>query len=80
MIIVSRHDPSRHATLKRLFADRQKVDVLFNRRTNERRQLDLPVTADRRRQDRRRAEATETFQLLGFAVIRDLDVPPPRRE
>ena len=68
-VIVSRTEPARHTYLKHVFGN-QTVDVIMDRRVEERRRRQEEVPAERRRQDRRQRDVTKDLQALGWTVVR----------
>lgn len=68
LLIVSRTEPERYAYLKHILGS-ETVDVTLDRRVEERRRLQTPVVAERRRGERRRRDVTEDLQTLGWAVV-----------
>ena len=71
LLIVSRTDPSRGPYLKHVFAS-ETVDVILDRRAEERRRFPLGdrAAAERRRGDRRQRDTTEDLKTYGWAVVR----------
>lgn len=53
LLIVRQDCEEKLVFLRRAFAQRERVKVIFDRRTTDRRQRTQPVSADRRRSDRR---------------------------
>jgi hypothetical protein len=74
VLIVSRTEPQRYTYLKHVFGG-QIVDVILDRRVQERRQLLERrrlerATADRRCEDRRQRDITGDLQTSGWALVR----------
>ena len=71
LLIVSRTEPSRGSYLKHVFAS-ETVDVILDRRAEERRRFPLGdrAAAERRRGDRRQQDITKDLQTYGWAVVR----------
>ena len=71
LVIVSRTEPSRGSYLKHVFAS-ETVDVILDRRAEERRRFPLGdrAAAERRRGDRRQRDTTEDLKTYGWAVVR----------
>ena len=71
LLIVSRTEPSRTTYLKHVFTS-ETVDVILDRRAEERRQFPLHdrAAAERRRGDRRQRDITEDLKTYGWAVAR----------
>ena len=71
LFVVSRRAASYHGYLKRAFADVDWAEVIFDRRTNERRQQQSPWTIDRRAAARRaRPDIDERVRTFGWALVR----------
>jgi hypothetical protein len=71
LVIVARTEPSRFTYLKHVFGN-ATVDVILDRRLEERRRRQEQVPAERRREDRRQRDVTKDLQTLGWAVVRRL--------
>ena len=71
LVIVSRNEPSRTTYLKYVFAS-ETVDVILDRRAEERRRFPLRErrAVERRREDRRQRDITEDLQTYGWTVVR----------
>jgi len=70
IVVVSRTEPTRFAYAKHVFAS-DAVDVILDRRQDERRRDARPVADDRRRSDRRvRTDATHDFEKFGWSIAR----------
>ena len=71
ILIVSRTEPSRFTYLKHVFAS-ETVDVILDRRVEERRRLRLHkgAAAERRYEDRRQRDVTKDLQTYGWALSR----------
>ena len=71
LLIVSRTEPSRTTYLKHVFTS-ETVDVILDRRAEERRRFPLRerAAAERRRGDRRQRDITEDLKTYGWAVAR----------
>jgi len=68
-IVVSRTESARYKYLRHLFGE--TMDVIFDRRLGERRQPGhVPLGAERRHADRRRAEVNGDLDNLGWALVR----------
>lgn len=76
LIIVSSTDSARFEYLKHVFASqraftRATVEVIYDRRVGERRQLQKPVALERRRRERRmRHSVAKDLEAFGWAVVR----------
>jgi len=71
LFVVSPRAVSHHSYLKRAFADVDWAEVIFDRRTAERRQQQSPWTVDRRGAARRaRPDIDERVRTFGWAVVR----------
>ena len=80
LFIVARHNVQLYEYLKDEFSG-EPVTVILDRRQGERRQSNLPHTAERRTGDRRAATAAdEVIQTRGFVVITQAEpgADPPR--
>ena len=70
LLIVSRTEPSRFTYLKHVFGS-ETVDVILDRRMEERRQRLEQVPAERRRhEDRRQRDTNKDLQTYGWALVR----------
>lgn len=69
LLIVSRSERERYAYLQYVF-DSEAGDVILDRRVQERRRRDEPVSAERRRGDRRQRDVTTDLQVFGWALVR----------
>lgn len=69
ILVVSRKEPARFAYLKHVFAS-EAVDVILDRRLEERRQSPQPVAVERRRGDRRVRLPTTEFERFGWSIVR----------
>ena len=69
LLIVSRSERERYAYLQYVF-DSETGDVILDRRGQERRRRDEPVSAERRRGDRRQRDITTDLQIFGWALVR----------
>jgi hypothetical protein len=71
LFVVSPGAASHHRYLKRAFADVDWAEVIFDRRTNERRRQQSPWMVDRRAAPRRaRPDIDERVRTFGWAVVR----------
>jgi len=68
-VIVSRTEPARPTYLKHVFGN-ATVDVIVDRRVEERRRRQEQVPTERRREDRRQRDVTKDLQALGWTVVR----------
>jgi hypothetical protein len=68
-LIVSRTEPSRFAYLKHVFGG-ETVDVVLDRRQEERRQRWEGVQPERRQGDRRQRDVTKDLDTLGWSLVR----------
>jgi len=70
LLIVSRTEPSRFTYLKHVFGS-ESVDVIIDRRTEERRQrLERASSERRRHENRRQRDITKDLQTYGWALVR----------
>jgi len=70
LLIVSRTEPSRFTYLKYVFGS-ESVDVIIDRRTEERRQrLERASSERRRHENRRQRDITKDLQTYGWALVR----------
>ena len=69
LLIVSRSERERYAYLQYVF-DSEMGDVILDRRLQERRRRDEPVSAEKRREDRRQQDITTDLQVFGWALAR----------
>ena len=71
LFVVSRRAANYHSYLKRAFADVDWAEVIFDRRTSERRQQQSPWMVDRRTSGRRtRPDIDERVRTFGWAIVR----------
>ena len=69
VLVVSRAEPSRLAYLRHVFGG-DTVDVIMDRRVEERRQHWQGVAAERRQSDRRQRDVTKDLDAYGWALVR----------
>ena len=69
LFIVSRPDGALHAYLARHFAGRPDVDVISDRRYDERRRGSVSMVTERRRSARRRYSTSADLAALGVAIV-----------
>jgi len=69
LFIVSRSEPSRFRYLKHVFAN-ETVDVMLDRRVEERRRRHERAAAERRHEDRRQRDITKDLQTYGWALAK----------
>jgi len=69
LLIVPRTEPARYQYLKDAFAS-ETVDVIPDRRVEERRRREGRTWAERRRGNRRRLDTTVDLQTFGWALVR----------
>ena len=74
VLVVSRTEPERYTYLKHVFGN-DIVDVILDRRFEERRRLldrrrVERATPDRRREDRRLRDTTSDLQASGWALVK----------
>jgi hypothetical protein len=69
LFIVSRPDGALHAYLCRHFAGRPDVDVISDRRYDERRRQGGSMVTERRRAGRRRYSPSADLAALGVAIV-----------
>jgi hypothetical protein len=67
LIIVQRSRPDAYTRLRKQFADQLGVEVVFERRTRQRRRTSLKQAGERRSRDRRRL--TKPFGGKDYIVI-----------
>jgi hypothetical protein len=67
LIIVSREESARYTFLHGLLDE--TMDVIFDRRTGERRRHEDPAPVERRRGDRRLPSVAEELEAVGWAVV-----------
>jgi len=71
IFVVSRRAANYHSYLKRAFADVDWAEVIFDRRTSERRRQQSPGMVDRRTSGRRtRPDIDERVRTFGWAIVR----------
>jgi hypothetical protein len=68
LLIVSRAEPSRFTYLKHVFAN-ETVDVLLDRRVEERRRH-ARLAAESRHEDRRQRDIAKDLQRDGWSLVR----------
>ena len=70
LFIVARDRSDLYRYLTQTFADAENVEVIFDRRSGERRDDPTPVAIERRRRDRRsRATVEEDLRTVGYAFL-----------
>jgi len=69
LLIVSRMEPARYTYLKHVFGS-EAVEVILDRRLEERRQRQERAPAERRREVRRQRDITKDLQTSGWALVR----------
>ena len=69
LFIVARPDGALHGYLSRHFAGRPDVDVISDRRYDERRRRSESMVTERRRAARRRYSASADLAALGVAIV-----------
>jgi len=71
LVVVSHRAANYHSYLKRAFADVDWAEVIFDRRTSERRRQQSPRMVDRRTSGRRtRPDIDERVRTFGWAIVR----------
>jgi hypothetical protein len=70
LFVVSRAEPERYEYLRRAFAREEAVEVVFDRREGERRQIRRSPSVERRRRDRRARDIGHELERLGYALVR----------
>lgn len=69
LLIVSRSEPERYAYLQYVF-DQDNGEVILDRRVENRRSRQEPVSAERRRSDRRQRDVGADLRVFGWALVR----------
>ncbi|HEU4371388.1 MAG TPA: hypothetical protein VFV05_24465 [Methylomirabilota bacterium] len=70
LFIVSRERPDLYRYLSQTFADAESVEVIWDRRTGERRSAATDSNPERRRGDRRaRPAVDEEIRAVGYAFL-----------
>jgi hypothetical protein len=69
LFIVARPDGALHGYLSRHFAGRPDVDVICDRRYDERRRRSESMVTERRRAARRRYSPSADLAALGVAIV-----------
>jgi len=69
LFIVSRSEPSRFTYLKHVFAN-ETVDVMLDRRVEDRRRRHERTAAERRHEDRRQWDITKDLRTYGWALAK----------
>jgi hypothetical protein len=70
LFIVARDRADLYRYLSQTFADAENVEVIWDRRSGDRRQLDTTVSPDRRRRERRtRHSVDEELRTVGYAFL-----------
>jgi hypothetical protein len=70
LFIVARGAPERYDFLRYAFAGDDDVQVIFDRRRQQRRRRDLGNPVERRRKDRRVQDVGADLARQGYAVVR----------
>ncbi len=69
LVIVAREELARYQYLRHVFAS-ETVEVIVDRRREDRRRRENQTTFDRRRSDRRIRNITQDLRSLGWALVR----------
>jgi hypothetical protein len=69
LLIVSRSEPSRFTYLEHVFAN-ETVDVILDRRVEERRRRHARLAAERRHEDRRQRDIAKDLRRDGWSLLR----------
>jgi hypothetical protein len=69
LLIVSRSEPERYAYLQYVF-DQDNGEVILDRRRENRRGRQAPVSAERRHGDRRQRDVSADLRVFGWALLR----------
>jgi len=70
VFVVARDRPDLYRYLSQTFADAKNVEVIWDRRTGERRRAEDAPTRDRRQRDRRtRRAADDEIRRLGYVFL-----------
>ena len=70
LFIVARDRSDLYRYLSQTFADAENVEVIFDRRSTERRDLPTSANPDRRRRERRNRPAVdEELRTVGYAFL-----------
>ena len=70
LFIVARDRSDLYRYLSQTFADAENVEVIFDRRSAERRDVPISAAADRRRHERRgRPAVDEELRTVGYAFL-----------
>jgi hypothetical protein len=70
LFIVARDRSDLYRYLSQTFADAENVEVIFDRRSAERRDVPVRATPDRRRHERRgRPAVDEELRTVGYAFL-----------
>ena len=69
VLIVSRMEPARYTYLKHEFAN-DVIDVIFDRRVEDRRRHQESVAVEKRRVERRQRDITRDLKEFGWALVR----------
>ena len=69
VLILSRMEPARYTYLKHEFAN-DVIDVIFDRRVEDRRRHQESVAVEKRRVERRQRDIARDLKELGWALVR----------
>jgi len=69
VLIVSRMEPARYTYLKHEFAN-DVIDVIFDRRVEDRRRHQESVAVEQRRVERRQRDIARDLKEFGWALVR----------
>jgi hypothetical protein len=69
LLIVSRSEPSRFTYLEHVFGN-ETVDVILDRRVEERRRRHVRLAAERRHEDRRQRDIAKDLRGDGWSLLR----------
>lgn len=70
LFVVARGMPERYEFLRYAFAGHEDVEVIVDRRREQRRLDGLPAAVERRRRERRRHDISADLARQGYAVVR----------
>jgi len=69
LLVVARTEPARYTYLAHVFG-KEIVDVILDRRVEERRQRPERVAVEKRRHDRRQRDIAKDLQTYGWGLVR----------
>jgi len=80
LLIVARHDPLMYSNLKRIFAKDRDIEVVLDRRQQQRRRRSLQPQVDRRMRERRSSSVDAWLRRWRWAVVEPTSQAKPEAD